>query len=248
MAMAASATVRLDRALSKLGLASRADAQRLIRAGRVRIGSRIVTDPAAAIVPERAAIAIDGVRATMPAWRTLALHKPRGAVTTRRDPEGRRTVFDLLGDHSEGLVTVGRLDLASTGLLLLTTDTRLANWLTDPASGVIRRYVVTARGRVEDDDAARMETGIDGLQASRVTVRKRSERETHLVVELTEGRNREIRRLFDSVGHGITRLLRVAYGGIELGRLQPGSWREIPRSEIEAAFPTAPLRRRVNRT
>ena len=241
-------TVRLDRALSKLGLASRAEAHRLIRAGRVRVGSRVVTDPALAVVPERATITIDGVGTTARAWRTIALHKPRGAVTTRRDPEGRRTVFDLLGDAGEGLVTVGRLDLASTGLLLLTTDTRLANWLTDPASRVIRRYVVTARGRVEDDDARRMETGIDGLQASRVTVRKRSERETHLVVELTEGRNREIRRLFEAVGHGVTRLLRVAYGGIELGRLQPGNWRDIPRSEIEAAFPAAPLRGRITGT
>jgi 23S rRNA pseudouridine2605 synthase len=236
-------TVRLDRALSKLGLASRADAQALIREGRVRVGSRIVTDPATDVVPERVTIAIDGVKATSRVWRTIAFHKPRGVVTTRRDPDGRPTVFDVLAGAGDSLVAVGRLDLASTGLLLLTNDTRLANWLTDPANRIVRRYVVTVRGRVDDDDARRLEAGIDGLQAARVAVRKRSERETHLVVELTEGRNREIRRLFGAIGREVTRLMRVAYGGIQLGRLQPRAWREIARSEIEAAFPSAPLRR-----
>ena len=90
-----------------------------------------------------------------------------------------------------------------------------------------------------------MEAGIDGLRASRIVVRKRSERETHLVVELTEGRNRQIRRLLEAVGHEVTRLMRVAYGGLELGRLQPGEWREVTRSEIETAFPSSPLRRLI---
>jgi 23S rRNA pseudouridine2605 synthase len=116
----------------------------------------------------------------------------------------------VLAGAGGSLVAVGRLDLASTGLLLLTSDTRLANWLTDPANRIVRRYVVTVRGRVDDDDARRLEAGIDGLQAARVAVRKRSERETHLVVELTEGRNREIRRLFGAIGREVTRLMRVA--------------------------------------
>jgi 23S rRNA pseudouridine2605 synthase len=235
-------TVRLDRALSKLGVASRIEAQRLIREGRVRIGARLVTDPATPVVPERAAIAIDGIQTVASAWRTIALHKPRGVVTTRRDPEGRKTVFEVLGDAADALVAVGRLDMASTGLLLLTTDTQLANWLTDSANHVVRRYIVTARGRVRDGDARSME-GIDNLRAARVTIRKHSNRETHLIVELTEGRNREIRRLFEAIGHEVTRLMRVAYGGIELGRLQPGAWREVTRQEIEAAFPSAPVRR-----
>ena len=224
--------VRLDRALSKRGLASRAGAQRLIRAGQVAVSGLVITDPAYLVVAETATIAVAGATTTPAAWRTVALHKPRGVVTTRRDPEGRKTVFDVLGSQAGSLVAVGRLDLASTGLLLLTTDTELAGRLTDPRNEVIRRYVVTARGAVTDDEARAMEAGIDGLQARSVEVRKRSKRETHLIIELTEGRNREIRRLLQSSGHEVTRLLRVAFGGIELGTLQAGAWRDVTRQEI----------------
>lgn len=230
--------VRLDRALSKLGAASRADAKNLILHGRVKVGGRTILDPADLVVPETARIAIDDEPVSGTAWRTIALHKPRGAVTTRRDPDGRRTVFDVVGDLGP-LVTVGRLDAASTGLLLLTSDTRLAARLTDPANAIVRRYVVTARGEVTDESVERMQHGIGGLRASHITVRKRSRRETHLIVELTEGKNREIRRLLAATGHEVSRLLRVAFGGIELGVLQPGEWREVSREEIERAFPAS---------
>jgi len=183
--------------------------------------------------PARASITVDGETPRRREWRTIALHKPRGVITTRRDPEGRRTVFDVLGSDGDGLVAVGRLDMASTGLLILTSDTQLANRLTDPASDVVRRYVVTVRGSVSDVIAARMMEGIDGLSAKSVVVRKRSARETHLIVELIEGKNREIRRMFDAVGHEVTRLMRVAFGPIELGALQPGEWREVGRDELE---------------
>lgn len=228
--------VRLDRALSKLGVASRSRARDLIRGGRITVGGRVVTDPGRTVVPETAAIAVGGRPVRLATWRTIALHKPRGTVTTRHDPEGRRTVFDVLGPEADGLVAVGRLDMASTGLLLLTTDTRLASWLTDPANAVVRRYIVTARGEVTDADARRMTAGIGGLRAERVVVRKRSTRETHLEIALTEGRNREIRRLLDACGHEVTRLLRVAYGGIELGALPPGAWEPVDRDAIAAAF------------
>jgi 23S rRNA pseudouridine2605 synthase len=226
--------VALERALSKLRLASRSEAQRLVRAGLVRVNGTLVTDPLAPVTPERDRLEIAGRSPSPPpAWRTIAFHKPRGTVTTRRDPEGRRTIFDVLGDAGEGLAAVGRLDLATAGLLLLTTDTQLAERLTNPANGVVRRYAVTARGTVTDEDCARLETGIDGLRARRVAVRKRSRRETHLIVELTEGKNREIRRLFEAIGAPVTRLLRVAYGPIELGTLAPGEWREVTREELE---------------
>jgi 23S rRNA pseudouridine2605 synthase len=230
--------VRFDRALSKLGLASRSEARRLIESGAVTLHGKIITDPAHLVALDRAAIAVAGRTAPAVGWRTIAFHKPRGVVTTRRDPEGRETVFDLLGDAGTGLVTVGRLDMASTGLLLLTTDTQLAAWLTDPAHAVIRRYIVTARGSVSDDEAKSMETGVDGLHAESVEILKRSKRETHMRIELTAGRNREIRRLVDAVGHEVTRLLRVSFGGIELGTLQPGRSREVAREEIDMAFPT----------
>jgi len=232
--------VALERALSKLRLASRRDAQHLIRDGRVTVNGRPVTDPLASVSPERDAIEIDEQRAVRPPWRTIALHKPRGHVTTRRDPQGRPTVFDLLGADAAGLVAVGRLDLASSGLLLLTTDTQLAERLTNPANGVVRRYVVTVRGELSDEECAEIVRGRDGLKASSARIIKRSRRETHLMIELTEGKNREIRRLIQHLKKGsdpgltpfrVTRLLRVAYGPIELGTLQPGKWREVTSDE-----------------
>jgi 23S rRNA pseudouridine2605 synthase len=230
-------TVPLVRALSKLRLASRKDAKDLILAGRVRVDGRVITRPTQRISLERAHIELDDVAAPARAARRLiAFHKPRGTVTTHRDPEGRRTVFDVLGEAGDGLVAVGRLDRASTGLLLLTNDTDLANRLTDPTSHTLRRYVVTVRGRVEPETARRLEDGIDvraprgeteRLAAARVAIRKASHRETHLIVDLVEGRNREIRRLCESIGHEVTRLHRVTFGEFELGRLQPGQWREL---------------------
>lgn len=234
---------RLDRLLSKRNLASRTEARRMIRAGLVSIGGVLVRDPARLVEPERTKVSIGGRPATAAGWRTLALHKPRGVVTTRRDPDGRPTVFDLLGEDGRSMVAVGRLDLASTGLLLLTTDTDLSAWLTDPANAIVRRYVVTARGAVSDEAIAQMIRGVGGLRADAATVLKRSNRETHLSIALTGGRNREIRRLLAAVGHEVTRLLRISFGGLELGSLQPVRWRAIGRDEIAAAYPGAPLRR-----
>ncbi len=240
--------VPLNRAMSKLAIASRAEATRLIAAGRVRVDGRVVTDPAMPVVPERAAIVIDGLDTSRAAWRLIALNKPRGVLTTRRDPQGRPTVFDLVPPETGHFVAVGRLDLATSGLLLLTTDTRLADWLTDPANRVARTYTVTVRGEVGDDEVTRLAGGVDSegerLVAGEVVVRKRSRRETHLVVRLREGRNREIRRLFGAIGHEVTRLRRVAFGGLELGTLAPGRWREIGEDEARAAFPEFPVRGR----
>jgi len=196
------------------------------------VNGRVLRDPLAAVHPDRDAIVVAGKAATRPVWRTIAFHKPRGTVTTRRDPERRPTVFDVLGADADGLVAVGRLDLATAGLLLLTTDTQLAEQLTNPDNGVVRRYAVTVRGEVSDEDCSRLKEGVDGLRAASIRVRKRSRRETHLIVELTEGKNREIRRLFRAVGAEVTRLLRVAYGPIALGRLQPGEWRDVTRDEF----------------
>src|SRR6185503_1771419 len=103
---------------------------------------------------------------------------------------------------------------------------------TDPDNAITRRYVVTVRGTIEDAEAERMTAGIDDLRASSVVIRKRSRRETHLIVELVEGKNREIRRMLESLGHPVTKLMRVAFGGVELGRLQPGQWREVSRREV----------------
>jgi 23S rRNA pseudouridine2605 synthase len=238
--------VTLARALSKLGLASRSEAITRILQGEVAVNGRVVRDPGCPVVPERTHIRVAGSLVSEVPWRTIVLHKPRGTVTTRKDPEGRPTIYDVLPPELAGLAAVGRLDLATAGLLLLTTDTQLAHWLTEPANGVPRTYLVTVRGLVTPETASLLQRGIvtrgERLSAETVAIRKASRRESHLTVVLKEGRNREVRRLFLCAGHEVTRLSRVAFGGIVLGRLPAGRWRDVSREEIREAFPGAPVR------
>ena len=235
----------MERALSKRGLASRSEARALILQGRVSVDGKTVTDPATRVVPERITIAIDGESKTGDAESlTIILHKPRGYVTTRADPEGRKTIYDLLSDLPGRVIPVGRLDLATSGLLILTNDTQFGNWITDPATKIPRVYLVTVRGGLTDETAARLVEGItvgdERLVAADVAVRKRSKRESHLTITLTEGKNREIRRLLDAVEHPVTELRRVQFGGLELGTLGPGKWRRVSAAELRAGFPSYP--------
>ena len=232
--------VTLERALSKLGLASRSEARRWIGEGRITVNGAPCLDPERPVVPERIRLAIDGKPAGRAGFRCLMLHKPRGVVTTRSDPEGRPTVFDLVAEEGVHLVAVGRLDLATSGLLLLTNDTRLADVLTDPANAIPRVYLVTVRGLWEERKSLLVKGGVvdaaEVLAAAEVVVRKVSGRESHLVVTLVEGRNREVRRLMKAAGHEVLRLRRVAFGALELGSLAPRRSREVPFSELSAAF------------
>jgi 23S rRNA pseudouridine2605 synthase len=236
--------VHLNRAMSKLGILTRSQATEAIMAGRVRVNGRVVVDPAEQINPSVARIEVDEQPAIVSEWRTILFHKPRGVVTTRTDPAGRTTVYDVLKDDGQGLIPIGRLDQASTGLLLLTTDTGLAAWITDPANAVVRLYVVSVRGKVTPEEAAQMEAGITihgdqpiELRADVVTIRKASNRESHLTVQLREGKNRQVRRLCEALGHEVLRLKRVQIAGIELDALEPGEWRDLTHEEVERAFP-----------
>ncbi len=230
----------LVRALSKLGLASRTEAHALITGARVQVDGAMVTDPGTPVVPERIRVDIDGRPATRAAALTIAFHKPRGVVTTRRDPEGRPTIYDALGDVPTRVIPVGRLDWATSGLLLLTSDTRLADTLTSPATGVPRVYLATVRGRVEAAALDRLRAGLhdDGewLRPEGVDLVKASGRESLLRLTLTEGRNREVRRLCAGVGHEVTRLRRVQFGAITLGTLPVGQWREVTAEELQATL------------
>lgn len=233
----------LVRALSKLGLASRSEAVQLVADGRVHVDGVRVTRPGLPVVPERIQITIDGHAASPSAPLTIAFHKPRGVVTTRRDPDGRPTVYDYLQDVPSRVIPVGRLDWATSGLLLLTSDTRLAEALTNPATGVARVYLVTVRGRVEAPALDRLRAGVEDagewLKPAHVEAEKCSGRESLLRLTLTEGRNREVRRLCAAVGHDVTRLRRVQFGTIALGTLPVGQWRDVTAAELQATLGTA---------
>ncbi len=235
----------LNRILSKRGISSRTQADALIRAGKVRVGGQVIRDPLRAFELERTDIQIDGAEPTRQAPLTIAFHKPKGTVVTRSDEKGRPTVFDLL-ENLPNLVAVGRLDLATTGLLILTNDTEFSGWVTDPKNSIPRVYVVTVRGNVAEETVQRLVQGIDEkgelLQAEQIEIIKASNRETHLKVTLTEGKNREIRRMFKHLEHEVTRLKRISFGGIELGTTAPGKWRELSQADLASAFPNAPLR------
>lgn len=224
--------VPLARALSKLGALSRSQAIEAVLAGRVTVRGVVVREPGRRVSPELDDLTVDGQSSRRRPRRILALHKPRGYVTTRVDPEGRPTVYALLPPDGDDLQAVGRLDRATTGLLLFTNDTQLAHRLTDPARGVPRTYVVTVRGALADATAQQLSTegiedGDDHLQADSIEVRKRSARETHVIAVLREGKNREIRRMFLAAGHEVTRLKRVAFGPVDLGDQAVGTVRDI---------------------
>jgi 23S rRNA pseudouridine2605 synthase len=237
--------VPLERALSKLGIASRTQASKWILAGLVRVNGVIRKDPLFSVFPEKAKIEIDGQIQEKIERRSFLLHKPRGVITTRSDEKGRPTVFSLIKEELAHLVAVGRLDWATSGLLILTNNTRLSAWLTEPSNEVQRIYLVSVRGEVTEEVLGRLQKGIKDqgeiLEADKVVLRKSSGKESHLTIHLSEGKNREIRRMFDAVGHEVLRLKRVGYGKLELGELQPGEYRELFNAEMKIAFPGAPL-------
>jgi 23S rRNA pseudouridine2605 synthase len=233
--------VSLERALSKQGIASRRQTREWILEGRLQVNGQVIRDPLFPVTPETDRFAVDGKPVVKDEWIAIMLNKPGGVVTTRSDEKGRRTVFDLLPPGIRNLHAAGRLDMASTGLLILTNDTRLSAWLTDPANAILRVYDVTVRGAITPAELDRANAGImdagELLKPKAVTLRKASGRESHLTVELTEGRNREIRRLFESLGHEVTRLKRIAFGNLTLGDLPPGQFRHLRRDEIQVGRP-----------
>ncbi|MCC7137619.1 MAG: rRNA pseudouridine synthase [Planctomycetes bacterium] len=230
----------LERVLSKWRVASRTQAQHLVRAGRVRVDGAVVLDPRRFVDPARARIEVDGVavarRVAAPTW--LALNKPRGVVSSTSDPQGRRTVMDLVAPpHPPGLAPVGRLDQASAGLLLLTDDAGTAARLLDPTSHVEKRYRVKVAARLAPEELARLRQDTvteDGLVLGpmRVEVEAENPRSTWIVVTLREGKNRQIRRRIADLGHEVEVLVRTAFGPIELGDLAPGACRPLRPDEV----------------
>ncbi|HEX4825617.1 MAG TPA: pseudouridine synthase [Candidatus Polarisedimenticolaceae bacterium] len=228
---------RLHKVLAHAGIASRRASERLILEGRVTVNGRIVSDLGTKVDPADDAIKVDGKRvAAEPAQKTyLLLHKPRGVVTTMSDPEGRPTVAELLRGIRTRVYPVGRLDYDSEGLLLLTDDGDLARDLMHPSSGVEKRYVAKVRGRPEPETLRRLARGIplDGRRTAPARLKLLRPAENPWVeIVVAEGRNRQVRRMFQAVGHPVQKLRRTAYGGVELGSLAPGAFRALTPAEV----------------
>ena len=230
--------VALERALSKMGLASRSQTRRWISEGKLKVNGEIIKDPFYLVVPEKDKFILDGLPLKRTLRQAIMLYKPKSVVTTRCDEKGRATVFDLLPEEFRHLHAVGRLDMATTGLLLLTNDTRLSSYLTDPLNAILRTYAVIVEEKFTHEKLQKALLGVwdegEFLKPAKITLRKVSNKESHLIVELTEGKNREIRRLFKSLGHEVTHLKRIAFGCLKLGEMQPGQFRPLTPKELHS--------------
>ncbi|HEV2301064.1 MAG TPA: pseudouridine synthase [Stellaceae bacterium] len=222
---------RIAKVLARAGLCSRRDAERWIAEGRVAVDGAVLTSPAVTVGPA-SAILVDGKKLPAPERaRLFRYHKPKGLVTSHRDEAGRPTVFAALPAGLPRLISVGRLDLNSEGLLLLTNDGGLARQMELPATGWVRRYRARVHGAV---DEARLSALEHGLRIDRVAygpIRARLERvqgsNAWLAVSLTEGKNREVRKVLEHLGLSVTRLIRLSYGPFQLGHLPRGAVEEV---------------------
>lgn len=222
---------RIAKVLARRGVASRRVAERMIEAGRVSVNGRVIDSPALNVTPKDK-ITVDGAEvAEAEPPRLWLYHKPAGLVTTERDEKGRPTVFDNLPPELPRVMSVGRLDLTSEGLLLLTNDGEIKRRLELPSTGWLRKYRVRLKGAPKDEDFAPLRDGItvDGerFQPMQVSLDRQQGANAWVTVALREGRNREIRRAMEAIGLVVNRLIRVSYGPFRLGDLKPGQAEEV---------------------
>jgi 23S rRNA pseudouridine2605 synthase len=230
--------VGLARALSKLGYCSRSQAAKLIRAGRVRLNGATCRDPESPVRLERDRIEVDRDAVAAESKVYVMLNKPRGVVTTASDEKGRQTVYSLLGEKAPWMGPVGRLDKASEGLLLFTNDSEWAARISDPVSHLAKTYhaqvSLLAEDAITDALLRGMRDGGELLRAKRVRALRSGEKNSWLEIVLDEGKNRQIRRMFEYLGIEVLRLIRVAIGPLELGKLAKGEFRALTSAEKSA--------------
>ena len=228
----------LERVLSKAGVGSRTEARAWIAAGRVKVNGTVTRDPDQWIDLERDRVWFDNRPLEARERLYVLLYKPTGYLTTYKDPEGRPTVYDLIADVGTFLSPVGRLDLDTSGLLLMTNDNQFAERVTNPDSHVPKTYLVKASALVTDEQLQRLRDGIelsDGpTRPATVTRPRDSAGSTHFEITLTEGRNRQVRRMVEALGARVLELVRVRIGSIAIGALPIGKWRLLTREEVEA--------------
>ncbi|MCK5488848.1 MAG: rRNA pseudouridine synthase [Gemmatimonadetes bacterium] len=230
--------MRLQKYLARAGVASRRASEELIREGRVKVDGDVVTVLGTKVDPQACVVEVDDRQVRLEPSRWIMLHKPPGCLCTRSDPEGRPTVYDLIGPEFESLFHVGRLDYMSEGMLLLTNEGAVAEQLLHPRNRVLRCYEVTVAGPIPRDVGTRLRNGVelDDGPAWVDDFRVRPGPRPHQVVlelSLREGRNREVRRMMEAVDLTIHALKRVAFGPLELGNLPRGSWRSLEEGEID---------------
>lgn len=231
---------RIAKRMARAGVCSRRDAERLIADGRVRLNGEILTSPAVNVT-EADQIEVDGNRiGGKEPTRLWRYHKPKGLVTSHRDEKGRQTIFDSLPDGMPRVISVGRLDLTSEGLLLLTNNGELARHLELPATGWTRKYRVRAFGRITQERLDALQNGIkvDGVLYGSIEAKIEREQGSNMWLEMTlrEGKNREIRKVLEYLGLTVNRLIRTSYGPFHLGQMDEGAVEEVPAKAIEAAL------------
>lgn len=228
----------LDRVLSKAGLGSRTEARAWVAEGRVKVNGRVTRDPDRWIDMQRDRVQFDDKALATRQRVYVLLYKPAGYLTTYKDPKGRPTVYDLVGGVGTFVSPVGRLDLETSGLLLMTNDTQFAERVTNPASHVPKTYLVKASALLTDAQLQMLREGIelsDGItRPASVTRLRDSGKHTHFEITLTEGRNRQVRRMVEALGAGVLKLVRVRIGAVGIGTLAIGKWRLLSPAEVSA--------------
>jgi 23S rRNA pseudouridine2605 synthase len=234
---------RIAKYLARAGIASRRDAEKLIADGKVKVNGKLVETPATFVSPGDR-ISVEGKPVAAPErTRLFRYHKPEGLVTTHRDPQGRPTVFEKLPPGLPRVVSIGRLDLTSEGLLLLTNDGELARHLESPKTGWKRKYRARAWGEPDEKRLEQLRKGVvvDGIKyaPADVEVESRKASNTWIAVGIREGKNREVRKLLEHAGLQVSRLIRVAYGPFQLGALERGEVREVTRPVLRTQLGAA---------
>lgn len=235
---------RIAKYLSRAGICSRRDAERLINEGRIRVDGEIVTNPAT-FVSDANVIKVDGgsVAKKQPV-RLFLFHKPVGLLTTTNDPQGRPTVYDVMPRTMPRVMSVGRLDMNTEGLLLMTNDGGFKRYLELPTTGWVRTYRVRVMGAIYQDRLERAKRGmtINGIKYGKMDIRlekAQTSANTWLIISLTEGKNREVRRVMEAIGLNVNRLIRVSYGPFKLGNIKRGEIIEIKPEIVKQNLPKA---------
>jgi 23S rRNA pseudouridine2605 synthase len=227
----------LERVLSKAGLGSRSEARSWIHARRVSVNGEIIENPDHWVTFSQDRVELDGKEVKPTERLYILLYKPTGYITSYGDPEGRPTVYDLLKDVGAFVGTVGRLDLDSSGLLLLSNDTQLSERMTNPDFHVPKTYLVKCATRLSDDDLEQLRQGVelkDGPTRPCDVLRVRdAESKTFLEITISEGRNRQVRRMIEAIGSRVLKLVRIRLGPLRLEGLAPGKWRHLTEAELQ---------------